>query len=563
MNKKEMLINFNHAFMAYKDFLYGYYNNELYSNDNLDFLLCLFSSLTFLLNIESLKTKDESPSEYINQDMLIEILQTIVEKKEDGYYLQETFISSSPEEVIKVIRNKIAHGDFLLNMQTKEIILNYHNQDLKINIDDFIAFTIYIIERINLYTNSQNYTRNNLYANTNNLKPLKHRRDIDKFLQNIYFIEYNFNNVTPYDKEVIEEILKKIPSFLVNYESINHQQINNFAIRNFFASFRLSVNPNIISLYQSSHLITLKQFILENFKELTSLNLNSQVSLISQWFYKLERNKNSKDNLIEGIHYNIRLLSTLKNNHSSNINEVLYNSNSPGLQSSLIEMIITNDLLGFYVHYHYPLENLCKDKDEIGDVYFDCSKLDLSSLKPTVFIPPKGQINSYEQAAQGCQRRVEEIKLKINSANKQRHALYNKLLSVQDEIQKRNINIALKTIESQIATLQEKYQIELASLEIIEKNIAEFSVTTKESYRYNRYLIEYIRNSIAHGFVYFDYSHCHGNSQKCQIRFLNIHNQQELFDMTISLTDFENLFNYHNMQVFNNYLKELEKGKSK
>ena len=267
MNKKEMLINFNHAFMAYKDFLYGYYNNELYSNDNLDFLLCLFSSLTFLLNIESLKTKDESPSEYINQDMLIEILKTIVEKKEDGYYLQETFISSSPEEVIKVIRNKIAHGDFLLNMQTKKIILNYHNQDLKINIDDFIAFTIYIIERINLYTNSQNYTRNNLYANTNNLKPLKHRRNIDKFLQNIYFIEYNFNNVTPYDKEVIEEILKKIPSFLVNYESINHQQINNFAIRNFFASFRLSVNPNIISLYQSSHLITLKQFILENFKE--------------------------------------------------------------------------------------------------------------------------------------------------------------------------------------------------------------------------------------------------------------------------------------------------------
>src|SRR5699024_4345705 len=106
--------------------------------------------------------------------------------------------------------------------------------------------------------------------------------------------------------------------------------------------FHLSVNPNIISLYQSSHLITLKQFILENFKELTSLDLNSQVSLISQWFYKLERNKNSKDNLIEGIHYNIRLLSTLKNNHSSNINEVLYNSNSPGLQSSLIEMIITN-----------------------------------------------------------------------------------------------------------------------------------------------------------------------------------------------------------------------------
>ena len=63
MNKKDMLIKFNHAFMAYKDFLYGHYNQELYENNNLDLLLCLFSSLTFLLNIESIKTKDESPNE--------------------------------------------------------------------------------------------------------------------------------------------------------------------------------------------------------------------------------------------------------------------------------------------------------------------------------------------------------------------------------------------------------------------------------------------------------------------------------------------------------------------
>lgn len=287
------------------------------------------------------------------------------------------------------------------------------------------------------------------------------------------------------------------------------------------------------------------------------------MSLISQWFYKLERNKNSKENLIEGIHYNIRLLNSLKEKKPTSLADYLYESGSPELQSSLIEMIITNDLLGFYIHYHYPLENLCKDKEEINDVYFDCRKLDLKILKPTIFIPPLGQVISYEQSAKGCQRRIEELSLKINSASKQHKTLESKLNSYQDQRTKDNLEIALKTIANQIKILQEKYKMEMASLEIIEKNIAEFSITSEDSYRYNRYLLEYIRNAIAHGNVYFDYSTCYGNSQKCQIRFLNIHENNELLDMTVSLSDFEKLFNSQNMQVFNEYLHELEKGKSK
>ena len=563
MNKKDMLIKFNHAFMAYKDFLYGNYNQELYENNNLDLLLCLFSSLTFLLNIESIKTKDESPNEYLSHDLIIKILETITTRKNDGYYIDNTFISKNPEEVLKIVRNKIAHGDFFVDHNAQNILINYQNQDLKIKTNAFIAFTILIIERINLYTNSQKYSRNNLYANIQNLKPLKKTRDIESLLQNIYFIEYQFQNVTPYDKELIEIALKNIPSYISSFETANNRHIENIDIKKFFGDYHLIVEPSITPLSLSNNYLILKQFILENFRELSKLDLVSQVTLITEWFYKLERNNKPQDNLVEGIHFNLRLLNELQKKPTTNIEETLIASSSSGLQSSLIEMIITNDLLGFYVHYQYPLENLCKEKEDDYNIYFDCAKLDLSSFKPTIFIPPTGQITSCEQGANGCQKRIDNLKLKINSFTIQEQHLNEKLPEIKEDSQRKNIELALANIKEQLKQLKEKLNIEIASLAIYEKNIEEFTITTNQGYRYNRYLIEYIRNAIAHGNVYFDYSKSHGNSQKCQIRFLNIHDNQTLLDLTTSLIDFEKLFNNRNMQVFNQYLSQLEKGKSK
>lgn len=563
MNKKDMLIKFNHAFMAYKDFLYGHYNQELYENNNLDLLLCLFSSLTFLLNIESIKTKDESPNEYLSHDLIIKILDTITTRKNDGYYIDNTFISKNPEEVLKIVRNKIAHGDFFVDHNAQNILINYQNQDLKIKTNAFIAFTILIIERINLYTNSQKYSRNNLYANIQNLKPLKKTRDIEYLLQNIYFIEYQFQNVTPYDKELIEIALKNIPSYISSFETANNRHIENIDIKKFLGDYHLIVEPSITPLSLSNNYLILKQFILENFRELSKLDLVSQVTLITEWFYKLERNNKPQDNLVEGIHFNLRLLNELQKKPTTNIEETLIASSSSGLQSSLIEMIITNDLLGFYVHYQYPLENLCKEKEDDYNIYFDCAKLDLSSFKPTIFIPPTGQITSCEQGANGCQKRIDNLKLKINSFIIQEQHLNEKLPEIKEDSQRKNIELALANIKEQLKQLKEKLNIEIASLAIYEKNIEEFTITTNQGYRYNRYLIEYIRNAIAHGNVYFDYSKSHGNSQKCQIRFLNIHDNQTLLDLTTSLIDFEKLFNNQNMQVFNQYLSQLEKGKSK
>lgn len=550
--------------MAYKDFLYGVYNEELYEKNNINTLLVLFAALTFILNIESIKTEEESQTEYLSKDILARMLKTIAIKKEEGYYIGENYITSSEEELMKIIRNKIAHGDFSLDATGENIQINYDEKELSINTNDFIAFVIYIIERIHLYTNSTYYTRNQSYANTDKLKAIKSHADIDQLLKGIYFIEYEFRNVNPFDKGVIEEALKKIPQFLVDFETVAQRPIDVQAIEGIFSLYNLKVIPHITSFYNSPYRKKLIDFIEENQKEISELDLNSQISLITNWFYKLKRNEEPKENLVEGIHYNLYLLDYLKKNPSSSLKETLMQSESPGLQASLIEMIVTTDLLGFYIHYEYPLENLCRTKDNVeSDVYFDCSLLDMSLYKPDVFIQPTGRRISYEEAARGSQKRLEEINRKLNSATRQQNNLLEKRRTLQNESQRTNVDIALKTIGEQIKKLSAKQMEELVNLNILEKNIAEFSLMDQESYRYNRYFIEYIRNAIAHGSVYFDYSKCNRNSQNCSLRFLNIHNNQTVFDFTTSLADFEKFFSPEKIKVIDDFLQKIEKGKSK
>lgn len=559
-----MLIKMNHAFMAYKDFLYGIYNEELYETNNINTLLVLFAALTFILNIESVQTEEESKTEYISKDILSRMLKTIAILKEDGYYIGDTYVTSSEEELMKKIRNKIAHGDFSLDETGEHLLLNEEEKELSINTNDFIAFVLYIIESIHLYTNSTQYKRNNLYANTNNLTAIKRHEDIDQLLKGIYFIEYEFHDVNPFEKGVIEEALKKLPQFLIDFETATKRPIDEAAIQVIFSMYNLKVKPSITSLYDSPYRKKILDFLEENKKEFVELDLHNQISLLTNWFYKLKRNEEPKENLIEGIHYNIYLLDLLKKKPSSSLQETLIESESPGLQSSLIEMIVTTDLLGYYIHYEYPLENLCRAKDDReSDIYFDCSLLDFSLYKPDIFILPTGRRISYEDAARGAQKRLEELNRKLNSATKQQDNLVEKRKNVEKESQQRNIDVALRTIGEQIQKLSTKQIEELANLHILEKNIAEFSLMDKESYRYNRYLIEYIRNAIAHGNVFFDYSQSNGNSQNCRLRFLNIHEDQVLLDLTTSLTDFEKMFNAEKIKVINDFLQQLEKGKSK
>ena len=254
-------------------------------------------------------------------------------------------------------------------------------------------------------------------------------------------------------------------------------------------------------------------------------------------------------------------LNNIEEQKVSTLNKALEEIESNSLFSSIIEIILVTELLGFYTHYHYPLENICKSKDNLneGIDYFDYSKLNLQVLRPTIFQVPAGRQSSYSDAIKATKKRLNTIDEEISNLQQQQNNIKRLLKTASTENEKAKFQKALQTIDEKINQVLKKQLEELDNLNERQKQLDAFNLQDNSSYYYNRYLIEYIRNAISHGNVHFYYSKSSTNLENCMLRFINKKDNQTLLDLTISIKDFDQLFNEENLTILDEYLKEQKK----
>lgn len=565
MPQLDSLINFNHAFMSYKDFLFSENNTLLSNTKNIKMLEVLFSCLNIIMNKDRIKTKDEDPSNYIDENILEQIILIIAEKKNNKYYLNNIEFSTK-EEIIKIIRNKIAHGEFIIDETSDNIIFKIEDQDIKISSNQLYSLSILLVERLELYTVSKDYSRSQVFASLPNISKIKREKQISQILENIYHIEYNFNgqdSITPEQKALIEEILRNVPSIISRLEEITKKPVTEEMIRTLFAQHNLEVTPKITKLSETSYREKLEYFILKNIKQFKKMDAKHQVVLISNWYQKLLNDNKPLENLTNGVHYNLYTLSNLPNTNYKDIYEAISNLNSNNLFSSIVEMIVTTELLGFYIHFQYPLENICKSKDntEDGIDYFDYSTLDLSMLTPTIFNLPEGRQSSYSDAINATKRRLGIIGTELNTLELQITNLNRLVNTSTTEEEKTRYQTAIYTVSEKLNKALNRQQEEQELLVERQKELDEFNLSDQTNYYHNRYLIEYIRNAISHGNVYFYYNETDGNITECKLRFINTKDSQVTLDLLVSIQDFEKIFNQDNLRLLDEYLTNQKKGR--
>ena len=565
MPQLDSLINFNHAFMSYKDFLFSENNTLLSNTKNIKMLEVLFSCLNIIMNKDRIKTKDEDPSNYIDENILEQIILIIAEKKNNKYYLNNIEFSTK-EEIIKIIRNKIAHGEFIIDETSDNIIFKIEDQDIKISSNQLYSISILLVERLELYTVSKDYSRSQVFASLPNISKIKREKQISQILENIYHIEYNFNgqdSITPEQKALIEEILRNVPSIISRLEEITKKPVTEEMIRTLFAQHNLEVTPKITKLSETSYREKLEYFILKNIKQFKKMDAKHQVVLISNWYQKLLNDNKPLENLTNGVHYNLYTLSNLPNTNYKDIYEAISNLNSNNLFSSIVEMIVTTELLGFYIHFQYPLENICKSKDntEDGIDYFDYSTLDLSMLTPTIFNLPEGRQSSYSDAINATKRRLGIISTELNTLELQITNLNRLVNTSTTEEEKTRYQTAIYTVSEKLNKALNRQQEEQELLVERQKELDEFNLSDQTNYYHNRYLIEYIRNAISHGNVYFYYNETDGNITECKLRFINTKDSQVTLDLLVSIQDFEKIFNQDNLRLLDEYLTNQKKGR--
>lgn len=566
MPQLDSLINFNHAFMSYKDFLFSENNNLLSNEKNIKMLEVLFSCLNIIMNKDRIKTKDENPNNYIDENILEQIILIIAEKRNNKYYLNNIEFSTK-EEIIKIIRNKIAHGEFIIDEKADNIIFKIENQDIKISSNQLYSLSILLVERLDLYTVSTDYSRTQVFASLPNITKIKKENQISQILDNIYHIEYNFNNskpITPEQKNLIEEMLRKVPSIISRLEEITKKPITEEMIRTLFAQHNIEVTPKISKLSETSYREKLEYFILKNIKQFKKMDAKHQVVLISNWYQKLLNDNKPLENLTSGVHYNLYTLSNLPNTNYKDVYDAISNLNSNNLFSSIVEMIVTTELLGFYIHFQYPLENICKSKDntEDGIDYFDYSTLDLSMLRPTIFNLPEGRQSSYSDAINATKRRLSIIGTELNTLELQINNLNRLLNTSVNEEEKNKYQNAIYTVSEKLNKALRRQKEEQELLIERQKELDEFNLSDQTNYYYNRYLIEYIRNAISHGNVYFYYNETDGNITECKLRFINTKDNQVTLDLLVSIQDFEKIFNQDNLRLLDEYITKQKKGRA-
>lgn len=566
MNNLSTLVSFNHAFMSYKNFLFNRPNNLTNESQHIKTLEILFSCLNIILNKDRIITRDENQEAYIDDNILEQIISIVSTKKGNTYYLGN-LVFNNKEEIIKIIRNKIAHGEFTIDSNSENIILNINQEEIKISRQALQSFAILLIERIDLYTVSPTYKRTQLYADTTNQKVIKNSQDISNMLDNIYYIDYTFYDnslITPAKKEQIEELLKQIPELISTYKSNYSNKITPNLIKSFFQRHNIQVEPIIKSLSSTDYTYHLISFITENISQIKKMDLRTQIVLISNWYQKLLNDNKPLENLTQGIHYNLLILTKLEHSNYQNLNQALVNINSNNLFTGIIEIIIASELLSFYAHYQYPLENICQSKANLdeGVDYFDYSKLNLQVLRPTIFKVPEGRHSSYSEAISATKRRLNIIDIEIKKLNNQQTNIKRLLQTAKNDIEKQKLLKALQTLEQKINRVIEQQIHELAELQEREKKLNEFNLADNTNYYYNRYLIEYIRNAIAHGNVHFYYSESSTNLENCLIRFINKKDNQTTLDLTISIKDFDELFNSSNLLLLDEHLNNQKKGRT-
>ena len=566
MNKVDNLILFNNALMNYMTLLRDPDANlESMKEDNNTLILkILFSALIFILNKEDIKTVDEDIDCYINDQMLEKIVSKICTKRNNKYFIDEVELESK-EEILKTIRDKIAHGAFLIDNDNCNIIININGTNAEIPGKKFIDFVSSLFMRFNYNTNESIYRRDKIIIDINPKNRIKNRQNINPFLKAIDIINYTFEKengyITPEDKDFIEDLINEYSNKRVKSNSaLTAVYISNL-LNQRLASRGIKAKCFIEKMNSSIYGQSIKNFIRKNINQVGYLSADDQYRLVTNWYNKIRNN----DNVLKtAMFYNIFLLRKIENTELQNIREILDETSSLSLWNSIMEMYLSTVLLSFYIHYQYPLENIMKLKDNLteDEEYFDYSLLDLSSLKPTIFKLPEKREEDRIKQLNSVNKNLERVNNLIQGYIEQIRNINNNINSTDDPYELFILNKALVKVSKNLLTTKREQQELLAKKILKEEAVEEYRIDLPNSYYRNRFLIEYIRNAMSHGNVFFDYNETEGNINKASIRFINEYEGETYLDLNASIIDFNQLFNYSNLSMIAEFV-EMKKQKEK
>lgn len=493
MNKEETIIKYFSGNYAYDLFLMGMiFGNPIYSEyiSNKEYLNgAIVGNISSIFLAIKEKMVDKNNNILLPISLMEKNVNIIANKTDCGYEINGYTFKDS-YTLVTTIRNKLGHGEYLIDFAHNRIILKVDGNDIVIQIPKLTNFVISSFSSTLQNYNTSSFTRCFVYTKSIIGKD-KERYSLNEY-KNMIASYYKYNitikrkDGSPIEGFIFDRFNETVSSFS---NSLNLSELIDFEkkVKNDY-----EVTWNKVSTKN------------EDTKMLASFLYNSTTPNISYERvieiigYEVDKlfNKDKFDNfsmIASGVH-NLLLLNSIKELGTSNYEKV-----HDDIVKKYGKLYIATDDLAqslissFNALFAYGYDDVLHNKNEYQSLDlegFDYSLIDTSSFNVEVEKTDDGYITDL-----GVKENA--IKNNINKLNNALVSCNNNLAKVTSLGKKDAIN----TITSQINTINGNingYNIDLANIQNTLNNVNNY-VSTYASLIKNEKIINGIRNSIAHG----------------------------------------------------------------
>lgn len=511
--------------------------NYILDDELLDTASLLFSSnILFTVN-ESLITAYPNNIVLSNilDDELNKSLIKLFDYKNGTYYYNNKEVADGPKTIFK-IRNKLAHGEYIINKNKVTIIdeNNYLTFEIsKINKLVYESLHNTIFEnKSNRFESSIVFTK---HIVSNRKEPFKNIEQVEKYIKSHKVLNATIEGMNGY------KITKEDKMELDNI-------VNNFVNKDNFKEFKnyQKSHPNIILTYNLNDVNIDSSKLANNILQMTK-DETSYFEMTKYITDSISKNlSDDKSIIIASSLNNLVILDSIKKTKSYDINvlkDYIVNNyydmaiDTDTVLSSLINMFNSLFMYGLTDMFD-NIDNLFIPDDKLS---FDL--LDLSIFNGCYYTMSVGNIKEKQNVYNSLVKSIEKKKIAIVKRKEQLDNMVTKVSKEKYEEEKIKFNNILIEYRK---TINEK--------NTLKKELDYFNNNKK--YFENKAIITGIRNSIAHGNYKIKLSEKIGDTM---ITFDDIYLGKTTFHAEVYLVDFYN-FIYNNQQIVVDYLESL-KGK--
>lgn len=493
MNKEETIIKYFSGNYAYDLFLMGMiFGNPIYSEyiSNKEYLNgAIVGNVSSIFLAIKEKMVDKNNNILLPISLMEKNVNIIANKTDCGYEINGYTFKDS-YTLVTTIRNKLGHGEYLIDFTHNRIILKVDGNDIVIQIPKLTNFVISSFSSTLQNYNTSSFTRCFVYSESIIGKD-KERYSLNEY-KNMIASYYKYNiTIKRKDGSPIEGFI---------FDRFNE------TVSSFSKSLDLSELMDFERKVKEDYEVSWKKVSTKNedTKMLASFLYNSTTPntpyerVIEIIGYEVDKlfNKDKFDNfsmIASGVH-NLLLLNSIKELGTSNYEKV---------HDDIIKKygklyIATDDLAqslisSFNALFAYGYDDVLHNKNEYQSLDldgFDYSLIDTSSFNVEVEKTDDGYITDLGVKENAIKNNINKLNNALVSSN-------NNLAKVTSIGNQKGIN----AITSQINTINGNingYNIDLANIQNTLNNVNNY-VSTYASLIKNEKIINGIRNSIAHG----------------------------------------------------------------